>query len=706
MGKRLWKMTNAGDGSKRYTCRRGAVVEYLGWLKLFRTKMYPATHIWGGQPGRGPEIATLKHCDIEQLPKNIFVFDGQVVIITDRDKSKGLSGGTGGRKVARFLPERLSRMMVAYIAWLLPFEKVLHRLAGIRGPSDSLDPWIWKSAEKGIWDTAILSKQLALVSGVEIGARLTVSSYRHVAVEMGRKIKGLIIRQIDLEAAEADSDNEVADPITGERRRQPRVEYVWDSQATHGSRIARGHYGVNLQFPNQLQPEMMSNYQEISRLWHQFLARTDGDFGERKRPAETISTAVVNGGTKRQRYNLHQREQVTPPTTTQPQPQPQYTELASRFTHTQIDAGLKRMLGEDAGWKTSQQRDGMYRIMGLENNGTRSEQLIVVLPTGGGKSIFFMLPAFMEDERGKGGPVSIVVVPFVSLVQDLVTRARELGIDCMEWKSDIDREERQRDARLVVVSADVAVSEGFTAYVESIRVRGLLERIFFDECHTVITDVGYRERLGQLTGLHRFGCPLVMLTATLPISMEAWFRERMLAQDAAIIRAPTMRVNIRYRVERVKPGRKAMEDGVMATIKAIEARMSPAQRGVIYCRSIKQCEEMAALAGCKAHHSKLTRDSRASVLQDWIDGRGGQRWIAATTGLGTGVDIRGIIGVIHVGPPFGLVDFVQQTGRGGRQRGEVVESVIVTDGKAGWGDEFGSDIDHINREGVGLFIEG
>ncbi|KAH7142536.1 hypothetical protein DER46DRAFT_581933 [Fusarium sp. MPI-SDFR-AT-0072] len=72
---------------------------------------------------------------------------------------------------------------------------------------------------------------------------------------------------------------------------------------------------------------------------------------------------------------------------------------------------------------------------------------------------------------------------------------------------------------------------------------------------------------------------------------------------------------------------------------------------------------------------------------------------------GTGVDIRGIIGVIHAGPPFGLVAFVQQTGRGGRQRGEVVDSVIVTDGKAGWGDEFGSDIDHMNREGVGSFIE-
>jgi hypothetical protein len=105
MGEKLWKTADAGDGSIRYVCRRQAVLEYLNWLKSFRTKLYPAVHIWGGQPGRGPEIATLKHCDMEQLPKNIFVFDGQVVIITDRDKSQGLNGGgMGGRKVAASCP--------------------------------------------------------------------------------------------------------------------------------------------------------------------------------------------------------------------------------------------------------------------------------------------------------------------------------------------------------------------------------------------------------------------------------------------------------------------------------------------------------------------------------------------------------------------------------------------------------------------------
>jgi hypothetical protein len=54
--------------------------------------MFPVVYIWGGQPGRGPEVLMLKHCDTEQLLKNVFIFNRQVVLITDRDKSKGLNG--------------------------------------------------------------------------------------------------------------------------------------------------------------------------------------------------------------------------------------------------------------------------------------------------------------------------------------------------------------------------------------------------------------------------------------------------------------------------------------------------------------------------------------------------------------------------------------------------------------------------------------
>ncbi|KAH7159264.1 hypothetical protein DER46DRAFT_507730, partial [Fusarium sp. MPI-SDFR-AT-0072] len=118
-----------------------AIEEYLGWLRQFQLSMFPVMHVQGGQPRRGPEVSTLKHCDTKQLPKNIFIFDRQVVLITDWDKSKGLNGKQG-RKVARFLPKGLSLMIVGYIAWLLPFKKVLHRLSGIRGLSKAINPWL------------------------------------------------------------------------------------------------------------------------------------------------------------------------------------------------------------------------------------------------------------------------------------------------------------------------------------------------------------------------------------------------------------------------------------------------------------------------------------------------------------------------------------------------------------------------------------
>ncbi|KAM5527636.1 transposase-like protein [Fusarium oxysporum f. sp. phaseoli] len=235
--------------------------------------------------------------------------------------------------------------------------------------------------------------------------------------------------------------------------------------------------------------------------------------------------------------------------------------MAPRYEDAEIDAGLKRMLGEDAGWKTPQQRDGMYRIMRLENKGIRSELLIVVLPTGGGKSILFMLPAFMEDERGTGG-------------------------------------------------GPVPAGDAY--------------------CDAAGVDRGLVPGANASTGGNNH-----------PSS-----------DDKGKYSVPS----------------KAGKDG------------KDGNRG----RSGSRDEGDRGANRDSTTRGDILPLDQAVALQDWVDGRDGQRWIAATTGLGTGVDIKGIVGVIHAGPPFGLVDFVQQTGRGGRQRGEAVDSVIVTDGRAGW----------------------
>ncbi|KAK5996336.1 hypothetical protein PT974_03092 [Cladobotryum mycophilum] len=676
VGKMLWKKVKGRGDQVRYECRRQRVEEYISDLKQFKSRSVPAVHIWSGQPGRGPEMTTIKHCDTQELPKNMFVFDGQMMLVTDRDKSRSIKGR--GRMVARFLPEHLSLMMVAYIAWLLPFEKVLHKLSGIRGPSEALEPWVWKTAEQGIWNTERLSKQLGLLTGTHLGTSLGVANYRHVAIEFGRRIKGLVIQQLELEGVEAagdDNEDDCTDPLTGKTRKQERVEYVWDLQATHGSLVARNHYAVNVLYPGQLQPEMISNFQEISRLWHGFLERTDGDFGQKRSREEGQSQEP---GGSQQVAKRQRREQPTTDILEHQDPilsagAASSQEIAGRITNplqqrtigpstshltadtatvdrSRIDAGLKRLLGESAGWKSDEQRE--------------------------------------------------------ALVGDLVTRAQRYGIDCMRWRSDVDelREERQRDARLVVVSANIAIGEGFVAYVESIRARGQLGTIFFDECHTIIMDVGYRERLGLLVGLHRYGCPLVMLTATLPVPMEGSFRDLMLAREAEIIRAPTARVNIRYRVRRVRPGKNEVEDATREEMEQMEGRMIGQQKGVIYCRSIEDCKGLAAQLGCGHYHGSMLTDERAAALEDWALGRDGQRWIVATTGLGTGIDIEGIVGVIHMQQPYGIVDFVQQTGRGGRREGETVDSVIITDGRPVWHSEFASDVEQANREAIEAFM--
>jgi hypothetical protein len=138
--------------------------------------------------------------------------------------------------------------MVAYIAWLIPFERVLYKLSAIRGPSEDLAPWLWKSAEKGVWTTDELSLRFALFTGVHMTLKLTVLSYRHIVIEFGRRIKGLVIRQIEIDAADraggvGDFDH---DPVTGEVCERQYIDYVWDLQAIHGSTIARNYYVLTL----------------------------------------------------------------------------------------------------------------------------------------------------------------------------------------------------------------------------------------------------------------------------------------------------------------------------------------------------------------------------------------------------------------------------------------------------------------------------
>jgi len=202
--------------------------------------------------------------------------------------------------------------------------------------------------------------------------------------------------------------------------------------------------------------------------------------------------------------------------------------------------------------------------------------------------------------------------------------------------------------------------------------KGLLRRVVVDECHLIVTSSDWRPKLALLKNLRLLPCPIVLLTATLPPVQEGKLAASMLLPCATYIRASTVRPDTRYYVSWCEPGR-ALETALAAGQQRQRQLLSGREKGVVYCRSRQQCEELAKALGCGHYHAGDV--DRAEQLGQWLQDGG---LIVATSALGTGIDVAGIVYVLHVGMPWSMIDFAQESGRGGRA-GETLDSVVIVE---------------------------
>ncbi|KAL2043679.1 hypothetical protein ABVK25_012540, partial [Lepraria finkii] len=176
-----------------------------------------------------------------------------------------------------------------------------------------------------------------------------------------------------------------------------------------------------------------------------------------------------------------------------------------------IRAELRRILGPQAEFRGIQYEAIQQIIQG-------ESPVVIVMGTGGGKSLGFMLPAWCS----RGGS-SIVVVPLIALRQDMMARCRRLGIACSEW----DRGHPPDGARIIFVTPESAVSEDFQTFINRLRATQQLDRIIIDKCHVVLNDqLDFRRKLRRMGELNRTAVQMVLMTATLPPSQagELWRR--------------------------------------------------------------------------------------------------------------------------------------------------------------------------------------
>jgi superfamily II DNA helicase RecQ len=229
----------------------------------------------------------------------------------------------------------------------------------------------------------------------------------------------------------------------------------------------------------------------------------------------------------------------------------------------------------------------------------------------------------------------------------------------------------------VLVSADYVgkCSGQFLSYAALLARQGVLRRVVINECHLAITADSWRTTLRRLKDVRLLPCQQVLLTATLPPLQEGQLRETMLMPGATILRAETtQRLGTCYAVVQCQRHAQLQDIAVrLARTLMDEARCLPcapalppplqaiesANKGIVYCRSKKLCDELAGALGCPAYYANI-EVSRVEVLETWRQSGG---LIVSTSALGVGVDIPRILFTLHVERPWGMIDFVQESGR-------------------------------------------
>ncbi len=299
---------------------------------------------------------------------------------------------------------------------------------------------------------------------------------------------------------------------------------------------------------------------------------------------------------------------------------------------------------------------------------------LVLMPTGGGKSLCYQVPAIVRERGGRG--VTVVVSPLIALMHDQVGALSEAGVSAAYLNSSLSLDDAQRieqqlrrgDLTLLYVAPERLLTPRCQAMLESLHGQGRLALFAIDEAHCVSQwGHDFRPEYRELAVLpERFaGVPRIALTATADALTRADIVERLQLQDARTFVSSFDRPNIRYMLVEKK-------DATQQLLRFIrDEHMGPGghDAGVVYCQSRRRVEEVAGMlqqAGFKAlpYHAGLDAAVRQQHQDRFLREEG--LIMVATIAFGMGIDKPDVRFVAHLDMPKNIEGYYQETGRAGR----------------------------------------
>ena len=295
----------------------------------------------------------------------------------------------------------------------------------------------------------------------------------------------------------------------------------------------------------------------------------------------------------------------------------------------------------------------------IVNAALEGRDVLAILPTGGGKSVCFQVPALMR----KG--IAVVVTPLIALMKDQVQNLNDRGIKALCVHAGMGRREVELtlnnaaygDFKFLYVSPERLSTQLFHNYLQEMNV----SFIVVDEAHC-ISQWGYDFRPDYLNiGKIReaIDAPVIALTATATPKVAEDIMDRLRFEDKLLIKSGFERPNLSYIVRRC-------EDKLGQLLNVCN---NVPGTGIVYVRSRKKTEELAAFltsSGISSsfYHAGLGPDARADRQEAWKKDK--VRVMVCTNAFGMGIDKPDVRFVVHFDVPDGPEAYFQEAGRGGR----------------------------------------
>ena len=285
--------------------------------------------------------------------------------------------------------------------------------------------------------------------------------------------------------------------------------------------------------------------------------------------------------------------------------------------------------------------------------------VLAILPTGGGKSVCFQVPALMKDGT------ALVITPLISLMKDQVQNLEARGIKAIAVHAGMTRRQVDTalnnvaygDFKFLYLSPERLGTELFQSYIDLLNI----SYIVVDEAHC-ISQWGYDFRPDYLQiGLlrERIAAPVIALTATATPRVAEDIMDRLAFRERLLMRSNFERPNLNYIVRRCED----KQGQLLGICRSVEGS------GIVYLRSRRKCEEFAALLRAEGidasfYHAGLSSDVRSIRQEAWKKGE--IRVMICTNAFGMGIDKGDVRFVVHCDIPESPEAYFQEAGRAGR----------------------------------------